>query len=286
MTLDLGVLLLVLAAAVMHAGWNVVVKAGADRVVVTTLVMAVQAPPCALALIFLPALQPEAWPYVLLSAAVHWLYYAALIGAYRHGDLSQVYPIARGAAPLLVALEAWALAGESLSPVEWLGLLILSAGIMSLALRRRGIWLAGELQALGFALLTAATIAVYLIVDALGGRASGNALTYICWLFVLEGVPFLLLTFWLRRGRIVAAFRPNLVRGGLGGVIAGLSYGITIWAMSVAPVAHVVAVRETNVLFGAAFGALLLKEPFGRFRIGAAAVVVTGAVLLNVNVEV
>ncbi len=283
MTLDPSVLILVLLAAVMHATWNALVKSGDDRLVVTTLVMVVQAPPCALALLFLPPLQAAAVPFLILSTVVHWIYYGALIGAYRHGDMSQVYPIARGAAPALVALAAWAFAGEALSSIELLGVLIVSAGIMSLAWRRRIALADGEAKAIGFALLTAATIAVYLVADGLGGRRSGSAATYICWLFILEGVPLLFFTLWRRRGRIAESFRPHLLRGSFGGLIAGLSYAITIWAMSVAPMAHVVAVRETNVIFGAAIGTLLLGEPFGRFRIAAAAVVVAGAVLLNLG---
>ncbi len=117
----------------------------------------------------------------------------------------------------------------------------------------------------------------------MGGRRSGGALVYICWLFVLQGVPLVAFTLWRRRGRLGHAFRPYLKQGVLGGAIAGISYGIAIWAMSVAPLAHVVAVRETSVLFGAVLGALVLKESFGRHRILASAVVAAGAVLLNLG---
>ena len=112
-------------------------------------------------------------------------------------------------------------------------------------------------------------------------RRAGHALTYICWLCVRESVPLMALTLWLRRGRVAAAFGPNWKLGMLGGVIAAISYGIAIWAMSLGPMAHIVALRETSVIFGAALGALVLKESFGRERILAATVVAAGAVLLN-----
>jgi drug/metabolite transporter (DMT)-like permease len=283
MSLDSGVLLLVLLAALMHASWNALVKSGGDRLVMTTVIMVIPCLPSAMALLVLPALHPAAWPFLILSMATHLAYFVGLLGAYRHGDLSQVYPISRGSAPALVGIGAWAVAGEALSPIEGLGVLIVSGGIMSLAWRRRGRTGTGETKAIGFALLTALTIAIYLLADGMGVRRSGNALTYICWLMVLDALPLLAFTLWRRRGRIRAAFVPSLQLGVFGGVIAAISYGITIWAMGVAPMAHVVAVRETSVIFGAAIGAALLKEPFGRFRIAAAAVVAGGAVLLNLG---
>lgn len=284
MTLDPGVLLLVLLAAVLHAGWNALIKAGGDHLVMTTVIMFVPILPSIAILAVQPAMAAAAWPYVMLSAVVHWGYFAVLIGAYRYGELSQVYPIARGAAPALVAFGAWVFAGEALTAIETLGALIVSAGIVSLAWRRRGGKVpTHEPKAIGFALLTGLTIAIYLLADGMGGRRSGDALVYISWLFVLQGLPLVAFTLWRRRGRLGESFQPYLKQGIFGGAIAGLSYGIAIWAMSVAPLAHVVAVRETSVLFGAILGAVVLKETFGRHRILASAVVVAGAVLLNMG---
>lgn len=283
MALEAGVLSLVLLAAVLHASWNALVKARGDRLVITTLIMTGPAPLCLAALPFLPALQPAAWPFVVASALIHFLYYALLISAYRHGDLSQVYPISRGAAPALVAVAAWMIVGESLRPSELVGVLIVSAGIMSLSWRRAGVRPDGEPKAVGFALLNACAIAAYLLVDGMGVRRAGHALTYISWLIVVEALPLLLFAVWRRRDRLRAAFVPHLATGLFGGLIAALSYGIAIWAMSLGPMAHVVAVRETSVLIGAAIGALVLKEPFGRHRVASAAVVAGGAVLLNLG---
>ena len=283
MTLELGVLFLVLFSAVLHATWNALVKAGSDPLVTIALVMFVPSLPCLAALFFLPALAAAAWPFVIASTLIHYIYYGSLIAAYRHGDMSQVYPIARGAAPPLVAVGAWTFAGEALNTMEIAGVLIVSAGIMSLAWRRSAGAHDGDIKAIGFALLTALSIALYLVADGMGVRRSGFALTYICWLFMLQGFPLLAFTLWARRGRIKATFGPHLKHGAFGGLIAGISYGIAIWAMGVGPMAHIVAVRETSVLIGAMIGARVLKEPFGRARIAAAAAVACGAVLLNLG---
>ncbi len=281
MALDIGVVALVLLAAVLHATWNAFVKAGADRLAVLTLAMAVPAVPCALALPFVPVPAPAAWPYIAVSIAVHSSYYACLLYAYRHGDLSQVYPVARGTAPLLVALGAWAAAGEALSWQEAAGVLIVCAGIMSLAWSRGSLGPDGQFKAVGFALLTSLNIGLYSVIDGLGVRGAGTAIGYILWLFALEGLPLFAFTLWRRRGQIRAAFGPNLKPGIGGALISSLAYGIVIWAMSLGPMAHVVALRETSVIMAAAIGALVLKEPFGGRRIAAAAVVAAGAVLLQ-----
>jgi len=283
MTLDIGVVALVLLAAVLHATWNAFVKAGADRLAVLTLAMAVPAPLCALALPFVPVPEVASWPYLCASVVIHTSYYACLLFAYRHGDLSQVYPIARGTAPVLVAFGAWAMAGEVLNLRELAGVLIVSAGIMSLAWRRGGLAKDGELAAIGFALLTSLNIGLYSVTDGLGVRNAGTAIGYILWMFALEGLPLLAFTLWVRRGRIRASFAPSLKVGIGGALISSLAYAIVIWAMSVAPMAHVVALRETSVIMAAVIGALILKEPFGGRRIAAAAVVAAGAVLLQVG---
>ncbi len=287
MVLDAGVLSLVLLAAVLHASWNALVKAGEDKLVMQTLVICVHGYLAMPLLFFLPLPDPASWPYLGLSALIHFVYYAGVIGAYRHGDLSQVYPIARGSAPALVALGAWVLAGEALSAAELLGVFTVSLGIVSLTglprqLRGQGGQGDGrEAKAIGFALLTGATIASYTLADGLGVRESGHALSYILWLFALEAVPLTAFTLWRRRGRVVAAFKPHLKAGVIGSLLSGLAYGIVIWAMSVAPMAHVVALRETSVLIAAIIGTRLLREPFGRKRIAAAAVVAAGAILLE-----
>lgn len=274
------VLPLVLLAAALHATWNALVKANGDQLAVKGLVMLAPALASLPLLPFLPLPAPAAWPFLIASVLLHIGYNALLVAAYRHGDLSQVYPIARGSAPILVAIGGWLLAGEAKSPGEMLAIGVVSAGILALALSH-GPPRANEGRAVPLAFLVGLFIASYSLVDGLGGRASGAVASYIAWLFAIEGSLFMGIVMWCRRGRLAATFRPILLPGLGGGMMAGLAYGIVIWAMTVAPMAHVVALRETSVLMAAAIGAFLLKEGFGARRIAASAFVVVGSVMLQ-----
>jgi len=288
MVLSPLVFTLVLLAAFGHASWNALVKSGHDPLVTQTYVICVPGFLCGLALFFVPLPDPASWIFILLSAVVHQFYYFLLLTAYRHGDLSQVYPIARGSAPALVALSAWIFAGEALTMVQGAGLTVVCLGIVSFSRAlplpgRKKDRRDGEVKGIVFALLTAATIAAYSVIDGLGVRASGSALGYISWLFFFEAVPLAAVAIWARRGRLRAAFGAQMRRGIAGGIVAGLSYGVVIWAMGVAPLAHVVALRETSVIIAALIGTRLLAEPFGTSRAAAAIMVVAGTALLHLS---
>ncbi|MDX1400903.1 MAG: DMT family transporter [Kiloniellales bacterium] len=288
MSLTPFVFFAVLLAALCHASWNAVVKTGKDKLISQTLVNAIPGIVSLFALPFLPFPAPESWPYLLLSTLIHQAYYATLLFAYRHGDLSQVYPVARGLAPAMVATAAWILAGETLQGWDILGLASATLGIVTISRlfplgsswrKRRP----GETHGLVFAFLTAVMIASYSVTDGLGVRLSGSPTSYIAWLFFLEAIPLLGFTFWLRRGQIVRSFRPVLITGLTGGLLSGLAYGIVIWAMSVAPLAHVVALRETSVIMAAIIGTRLLGEPFGRSRVLSAFLVAGGIAVMQLS---
>ncbi len=283
MTLDIGVITLVLAAAALHATWNALVKTGRDRLAVMAITMGLPALPFSVALFFVPIPAAGSWPFLIASVVFHWGYYVCLLYAYRYGDFSQVYPIARGTAPMLVALGAFILAAERLNIYESLGVLLLSAGIASLAWRRGERYRSGEGRGIAFALLTGATIGLYSVADGLGVRSAGTTAGYILWMFVLTDLPFLFFALWLRRGQLRTSLLPNLKFGIGGAVTSSLAYAIVIWAMSVAPMAHVVALRETSVVMAAIIGSLALKEPFGVRRIMAAVIVACGAAMLQAS---
>jgi drug/metabolite transporter (DMT)-like permease len=279
--MDPVVLALVLLAAVLHASWNALVKVGGDPFVRLALLNVVSGL-CALPFLFLVALPAVAsWPYLLGSVAIHLAYNVTLAYSYRFGDLSHVYPIARGVAPPLVALGAWLIAGESPGPIGVLAILVISGAIASLAFSPG--WRLGPLAPLWLALATGLSIAGYTICDGLGGRAAGDVLGYIAWLFALDAVPFgLIVAFW-RRHDLAAQLRASCRASVLGGVLALGAYGLVIWAMSQAPMASVSALRETSVIMAALIGTRLLREPFGRRRVVAASVVALGVVLLEVG---
>lgn len=284
MKLDPFVVSVVLLSALMHASWNAVIKSDRDRLISFALIQATGMT-LGLAVVNFSGLPgPDAWFYLVLSGAIHYAYYYMLLAAYAHGDLSHVYPIARGLGPMLVGLFSGLIFGEHLSFVELCGIALVSAGVGGLALAR-GMPRGADGRATGFAILTGVTIAAYTIVDGLGVRASGNALAYIGWLNVVEG-PGVVVIMFMRRPlpAIVAHMRTDWWRGSLGGTIAAVGYGISIWAMGQGGIAHVAALRETSVLFAAIIGTVLLHERFGFWRVAAAATVVAGLLLMHLPI--
>ncbi|MGE0724130.1 MAG: EamA family transporter [Alphaproteobacteria bacterium] len=279
MSIDPSVAALVLVAAVLHATWNAMVKAEEDRLSALAAVLLTGGFVSLCCLPFVSVPKAAAWPWLITSVVVHVVYVAGLVGAYRHGDLSRVYPLARGSGPLLVALLAGHVVGEHLTLLQSAGLALACGGILGLALER-GAFSIGRRATL-YALLTGVSIAAYTIADGLGGRASGDPLGYTVWLFALEA-PWISLYAILRHPNAAHAYaRRQWKRGIGGGLVALTSYGIAIWAMSVAPMALVATLRESSVLFAALVGTLLLRESFGGRRIAAAALIVVGQVLMN-----
>jgi phosphonate utilization associated putative membrane protein len=270
----------VLFGAMLHAGWNALVKSSTDKALDTALIHllgSVVAIPLVLLVGWPPA---SAWPFLAASLVIHVAYYTALTGAYQHGDLGLTYPLMRGTAPLLVALSATVTLGETLSPLAWVGVLAVSAGVLTLGLSRHAF---EAPKAVRFALVNAVIIAVYTVVDALGVRAAGQALPYVATLFLLDGWPFALIVFLRRRGAVLPYARKRWPIA-LGGAIASLgSYGIALWAMTQAPVATVAALRETSVLFAVLLGVWFLKEVFTPRRVIGTCAIVAGVMALRLG---
>lgn len=267
-----------LLAALLHALWNALLKSGEDRVLVGVLLnLGASALALPVALVAGPP-RPESWLYLGLSIVVHNGYFWLLILAYRVGDLSHVYPLARGSAPLLVAGLAYLAAGEVLSGAELAAVAVVSAGVVSLALDGgRG---HGGTAPLLYALAIAFLISAYTVIDGLGVRAAGDVPSYVAWLFLVDGLPFVAVATALRGRAAFAAWRTSWRAGLLSAVLAVSGYGLVVWAMSRAPIPHVSALRETSVVIAALIGALVLGEPFGARRVAAAVVVSAGIVLL------
>jgi len=296
--LDPLVIGLLLAAALMHATWNALLKSDTgDRLATFGIIMLTGSIVSLPLVFFLPFPPKTAWLWLAASVAIHNFYYFFLLKAYATGDLSHTYPIARGLGPLLVAIFSGRLLGEYLRFQDGVGVALVSLAIIALAAPQRrlasGEVLTGALrgkhrQATIYAVLTGVTIAGYLFSDGLGVRASGptfeHKLSYIAWLNVCEGPWLIALALYLRPLSVAAYLRKGprgWWKGAVGGAIATLGYAIAIWALAAGPIAHVAAVRESSVLFAAAMGALLLGEPFGRLRIIAAGVIVAGLILMN-----
>ena len=279
--MDSFVFAAVLCAAAAHAGWNAVIKRGLEPFS-TTILISLAAGVVAFALmpfVGLPA--PASWPWVVASVLIHLLYFIGLIGAYQAGDMGQVYPLARGAAPLMTAMISTTWLAEPLGRTGWCGLLLLVAGVFLLSLRGGGDLARLDRRAVGYALFTAVTICAYSVVDGVGARAAGDANAYSVALFAGIGVVMAAYALVVRGGKSFLAMAPFWRRGAAGGALQFASYGVAIWAMTVAPIAVVAALRETSVLFGALIAVVILKEPLYAARIAAAAMIVVGLVLMR-----
>ena len=284
MTLTWPIVLIVLFGALLHASWNALIKSGGDKSLDTALIHVLGvfvAIPLVAAVGFPRA---QAWPYLVASLVTHVGYYIALVGAYKHGELGMTYPIMRGLAPLLVACASGSLLGESLSAAAWLGVVGISLGVVAVGLSRSTATAGHPGKALRYALANAAIIATYTVIDGIGVRASGSAVSYVATLMLFDGIPFFLLVMWRRGERRGAAitYMAGRWKFAFAGALASMgSYGIALWAMTRAPVASVAALRETSVLFAALIGAFWLKEGFGAQRAAGTALIVAGVMALR-----
>jgi drug/metabolite transporter (DMT)-like permease len=278
--LSLGVTLAVLAAALAHATWNAMIKSSREVLLDMTLVVFFAGVATAPLLPFVEVPGPRVWPYIAASMGIHILYYVALVGAYRAGDLSHGYPLMRGIAPLIVSLCAVAWLGEAPKPLVWVGVLLICGGVLSLGLA--GFHWRESRVSTTWALANAVIIATYTLVDAAGVRAAGAPQSYVVWLFVLDALPFPLVVFFLKRRELVSYARQFWLRGLFSGALSAAAYGVVLWAMTRAPVAAVAALRETSVIFAALIGAWLLKEGHIARRIAGAVTVAAGVIALKI----
>jgi drug/metabolite transporter (DMT)-like permease len=274
------VTLAVLGAALAHATWNAMIKSSRDVLLDMTLVVFFAGVVTAPFMLAVPVPPAAAWPYILASMALHLVYYVALVGAYRAGDLSHGYPIMRGVAPLIVSVCALGWLGEAPTPSVWAGVLLICGGVLSLGFA--GFRWAESRVSLCWALLNAVIIASYTLVDAAGVRASGRAEIYVVWLFTLDALPFSLLILWMKKDQLVPYARRFWLRGLAGGFLSAAAYGVVLWAMTRAPVAAVAALRETSVIFAALIGAWLLKEGHIARRVAGAVTVAAGVIALKI----
>ncbi|WP_017572921.1 EamA family transporter [Nocardiopsis halotolerans] len=269
----------VLVAALLHAGWNAIAHAITDRLLGFALIglggMLAALP----VLAFVGPPPREAWPVLLASLVTHLLYLSLLMLSYHTGEFGQVYPMARGTAPWVVALGGTALLGESMAASDLAGVLVVSAGLMTLVFAG-GRPTRAQLPALLAAFATGLGIAVYTVVDAYGVRLTQDPLGYITWIMILQGPVFFLVAAFTRRGALPRQLKPIWKVGLLGGAVSAFAYGTVLWAQLTGAVAGIAALRETSIIFAAVLGTLLFGERFGRVRVSAAVIVVTGVLLL------
>ncbi|WP_433225674.1 EamA family transporter [Microtetraspora malaysiensis] len=274
--------LAVLFAGALHATWNALAKAVPDRHAAFGVMGITQSLIC---LPLLPFVAPPAagsWMYGVVSIALQLVYMLLLIRCYELGDFGQVYPIARGSAPLLVAIVA-GIQGERLTVLQVCGLAATCGGLAALALAGVGRRNLPSRKAVTAAVLTGAAIASYTVVDGLGVRESGTALGYTTWMFAVEGVLTFAVMTAVRGRAIVPALRDRWLVSAGGGTISMLAYGLVLWAQTRSALAEVAALRETGILWGALIGAVFFAERLGPRRVAAAGIVALGVILLSAH---
>ncbi|WP_395361036.1 EamA family transporter [Streptomyces sp. YH02] len=275
------VTLAVLVAAVTHASWNALAHHIKDQLLSFTLISGGGAVIGLVTAFFVPLPAAGAWPYLVASALLHVGYMVLLMRSFTLGDFGQMYPIARGTAPLAVTALAAVFVDEIPDGRQLLGVAVACAGLTGLALWGvRGEGARPHWPALLAAGATGLSIALYTVVDGVGVRASGTPLGYLAWLMVLEGLAIPAYALWTRRAALLPQLRPYAGRGLLGAALSVAAYGLVLWAQTKAPLAPIAALRESSIIVGAAIGALFFKERFGGPRIAAAGLMVAGIGLM------
>lgn len=275
--MSIDIALIVLLAAVLHASWNALLRAGTDRLwSMTTMCIAI-AIVCAILAPFVPLPAQASWKYAFFSAVLHVGYNLFLVRTYRSGDLGQTYPISRGSSPLLVSVGAAIFAGEFPTPVSMVGVALVSFGIIALAFQGRKVGLASLPYALG----TGCFIGAYSVTDGIGVRLSGTPVGYTAWMCLLWGIMAPIVYVLVRDGRsLVRGSRDTVIAAG-GGIVSLVAYGIIIFAMSLGPMGPVSALRETSVVFAAIIGRFFLGERLTAYRVTACIIVAIGALCIG-----
>lgn len=275
--MDATTFAVVLLAAFLHSGWNLAVKKDRDQFRSLSLMAATSGALCILALPFAPKLDRSAWIYLALSAPLHAGYRIFLAQGYRYGDMSQVYPIARGAIPSFVAVLSAVFLAASLTPYRVAAIGLVTAGIIGLTFVRG---VPRNLRAVGYALVTAGFVACFTLLDAQGAATGGAAITYILWVFALEGVLMLLAAFARGRAQMVAFTRANWRLCLASGFVMSLAHGLIIWALARGEVVLVSALCESSVVISMILSAIILRERLGLQKIACTLLVVAGIAMI------
>ena len=278
--MDTTVFLAVLCAAVMHAGWNAIVKIGPDRFSSILLLSIAQGVMALFLLPFFATPLAEAWPWVAGSALLHIGYKLFLIRAYQHGDLSQVYPLARGTAPLIVALVGALFLGETMTYGKTAAVIAIALGVIVMSRNGAGLDRLPR-KALLYALATACFTASYTLVDGVGARIAETASGYTLWMFALDATGMTGVALATHGSAALKRLRPACRSGVTAGALSLGSYWIAIWAFTLAPLALVAALRESSVMFAMLIGVFMLGERAGMWRWVAVGLIVSGVVLMR-----
>lgn len=272
--MSLGIFLLVLASALLHATWNSIVKSGTHKLLSTALLALSTFVLAAVSLPFVPVPPAISWPYLVFSVLLQVIYYVLVAINYKVSDISLSYPLMRGSAPLLVAIVGTIWLNEHLDHWGWVGISLIVLGILSMAWSaRQNAAGAGVL----LALLNALVIATYTLVDGMGVRVAGNALSYSVWLFFLSTLPVIIWAALYYRRAFVRYVQQHWLSGCIAGAGSAGAYALALWAMLYAPIALVAALRETSIVFVTLIAMFILRERVAASRLLAVLFIALGA---------
>ena len=278
--MPLNIFLAIILAAFLHAVWNAMVKNEDNKYLAVTAIVLGHVPVSVLIILLTPIPSVESIPFIILSALLHIGYEWYLLSAYRFGDLTKVYPIARGTAPILVTIVSLIFLGVALSNFEILGIIIISLGILSLSLQgAKGI---KNRSAVIYALVTGFFIMGYSITDGYGARVSNSFLSYMGWSFILNATIFPIILKINNKSEIITkTFKEGKKIFFIGGTLSYIVYGIVIWGFTQAPIALITALRETSIIFALLIGTFFLKEKFTLSKVIATFIIFFGVALLK-----
>ena len=275
--MSFGVFMAVMAAAFLHALWNALIKVGTSKVGGMVILSIVEVPIGLAVVAMSPPIDLAAVPWVIAAGCTHFAYKFFLSYAYDRGDLSRVYPIARGAAPMIVALVGAFVLADAVTGQQYLAIAVLAAGILLMA---KGVFTSGEdRRLLPFALGSALATATYTMIDGMGARISGSPAAYVAWVFVADGLIFSTGMILLRGLDVIPRDLKAWQMGSLASAASYGAYAVSIWAMTFAPIALVAALRETSILFAVLIGWLAFGERMTREKAIAAGVIAAGVIL-------
>lgn len=276
------VMIIVLLAAMLHATWNFLVKNTGDKYLSMSAVVIGHTPFALIAILYSPIPAMESLPYLLIGALLHVGYQLFLLASYIIGDLSQVYPLARGIAPLIVAAVSVIALGVSLAQTELMAIIIIGTGIISLTLVRRNDGLRNG-RAVFLSLMTGGCIAAYSLVDGIGAREAGTALGFYGWLSLINGLVFAAIMRVIRPRTVRKVFSDKWQLALKGGGASFLAYAMVIWAFTMAPIALVTALRETSIIFAMLLGVFVLKERLDLVKVLSTALTLLGMAMLRLK---
>ena len=217
------------------------------------------------------------WSLIIASALLHGFYRLLVIYSYRFGDLSFVYPVARGGSSLLLAIISIIYLTDKISLFGFLAILIVCFGLFLISYSKKNKF---NKTAFILGLLTAFMITSYTLVDGIGIRHSDNAYTYLYWMLLLNGTPTLIASLMFKNTGLRKINKDLLIKGIGFGVLAPLAYGLVVWCMQYLPIAYASAIRETSIIFATLIGLIILKEKEANSRIIPAIVIIIGIGIL------